>query len=101
MSSAAAHESKRVRHACERCHGRKARFRYRGAVRADHCHTLCFECYRSELNRVRAKRAADECPTTLSNRFENQEPLSLTGTQIAHRQKMLAYLRAETRSARN
>lgn len=43
---------------CVGCQGRKARFRYRGAVRADRDHTLCFECFRSETNRVRARRMA-------------------------------------------
>ena len=56
MSFAAAHESKRARHACQSCRSRKARFRYRGSVRADRDHTLCFECYRSERERQRARR---------------------------------------------
>jgi hypothetical protein len=46
--------SKRSRRECVGCHERKARFRYRGAVRADRDHTLCFECYRSEVNRCRS-----------------------------------------------
>ncbi len=48
--------SKRFRTLCAGCRARKARFRYRGEVRADRDHTLCFECYRAELNRVRALR---------------------------------------------
>ena len=46
MSFAAAHESKRTRHTCQSCLDRKARFSFRGSVRADRDHTLCFECYR-------------------------------------------------------
>ena len=56
MSWAAAHQSKRGRQTCHRCRDRKARFRYRGIVKSDRDHVLCFECYRSELNRQRARR---------------------------------------------
>ncbi len=51
-----ARESKRFRVLCAGCRARKARFRYRGEVRADRDHTLCFECYGAELNRVHAIR---------------------------------------------
>jgi hypothetical protein len=44
------------RHHCVGCRGRKALFRYRGEVRADRDHTLCFECFRCEVNRARARR---------------------------------------------
>jgi len=46
--------SKQVRRLCQVCHQRKARFQYRGHVRADRDHTLCFECFRAEQNRQRA-----------------------------------------------
>jgi len=58
MSCAAAHQSKQVRQNCQGCHVRKARFQYRGAVKADRDHVLCFECYRSEVNPQRAYRLA-------------------------------------------
>lgn len=41
---------------CAECRARKALFKYRGQVRADRDHTLCFECYRAEVNRARARR---------------------------------------------
>ena len=41
------------RRLCLSCHARKARFRYDGEVRADRHHTLCFECFRSEMDRTR------------------------------------------------
>ena len=44
MDGAREHQS---RHLCEACRSRRARFRYRGRVRADRTHTLCFQCYRS------------------------------------------------------
>ena len=56
MSSTELRRVRAPRHLCQRCRDRKARFKYRGVVRADHDHTLCFECYRSELNQARARR---------------------------------------------
>ena len=44
------------RHICRQCHAHRARFRYRGLVKADRDHTLCFRCYRSELEKARARR---------------------------------------------
>ena len=59
MSFAAARESKRTRQTCQSCVDRKARFSYRGAVRADRDHTLCFQCYRRERERQRAMRLSE------------------------------------------
>ena len=58
MSSQERQRRKRIKTLCAGCEERKARFRYRGHVRADRDHTLCFECYRSEVNRLRARRFA-------------------------------------------
>jgi hypothetical protein len=44
---------------CLGCGERRARFQYRGVVKADHDHTLCFECFRAERNRLR--------PSTMSS----------------------------------
>jgi hypothetical protein len=49
----------RSRHLCAGCRSRRARFQYRGTVKADRDHNLCFQCYRSELNRLRARRMAN------------------------------------------
>ncbi len=46
------------RHVCRSCGCHPARFRYRGEVRADRDHNLCFRCYRAELNRQRARLMA-------------------------------------------
>lgn len=35
---------------CIGCKRRRARFRYRGVVRSDRVHTLCFQCYRALIN---------------------------------------------------
>ena len=89
MSFTAAHESKHARRNCHVCRDRKARFRFRGEVRADREHVLCFECFRSERNRQAARRLADEGPP--------QSPFggiaaALTARQIAHRSLMLGHL---------
>ena len=89
---------------CAACQERKARFRYRGEVRADREHTLCFECYRGEINRARARRLSN---LTLSldmvSPFAHPEVVPgriLEGRQIAHRQLMLDYLRRPSTVAR-
>ena len=78
------------KHLCQRCRDRKARFRYRGVVRADRDHTLCFQCYRREHDHARALRLA-ECPAEpmLSPFAPDQE---LSERQVAHRRQMLGHL---------
>jgi hypothetical protein len=78
------------RHLCERCRERKARFSHGGVVKADRSHTLCFACFRSERDRLRARLLA-ETPVVRACR----EPL--TPSQRAHRFRMLAHLRATSR----
>ena len=57
MSPAAARRLHRhERHVCLECHAHRARFSRRGQVRADHDHTLCFRCFRAEVERARARR---------------------------------------------
>jgi hypothetical protein len=46
------------RHVCCGCRQHPARFRFRGEVRADRDHNLCFRCYRAEVNRQRARLMA-------------------------------------------
>ena len=58
MSQAAFCESKRSRRQGVSCRARKARFRYRAVVKADRDHTLCFECFRAERDRWRARLLA-------------------------------------------
>lgn len=43
-----------VKHVCLECESRRALFRYRGIVKWDRYHTLCFRCYRKHLDRLRA-----------------------------------------------
>ena len=73
---------------CQSCRERKARFAYRGVVRADRDHTLCFERFRSERDRRRAR--------TLAAAPKRALPYSPFGTrlterQVAHRQAMLEF----------
>jgi hypothetical protein len=50
--------SRSARHVCCGCRAQRARFRFRGVVRADRSHTLCFRCFRSERDRQRAQALA-------------------------------------------
>ena len=43
---------------CVMCGRRRAVFRYRGVVKADATHTLCFQCYRSLRDSMRAQLLA-------------------------------------------
>jgi hypothetical protein len=89
MSMTARHENRKAKQACQRCRDRKARFQYRGHVRADRDHTLCFECYRSERERMRAQRLTDVRPVPIRAPF----PGDLTERQVQHRLAMLAFAR--------
>ena len=60
--------SREVRKICQSCHKRKARFQYRGHVKADRNHTLCFKCFRAERNRMRARLLAAIAAAPLTNR---------------------------------
>jgi len=82
-------QSKQVKTLCAGCQERKARFRYRGEVRADRDHTLCFECFRGEINRARARRMVDP----------GVGRSVLDPGQIAHRQRMLQHLQRLTAAA--
>ncbi len=43
------------RRRCRACEAHPARFRHRGVVKADRDHTLCFRCFRAEVNRQRTR----------------------------------------------
>jgi len=97
MSFSAAHTSQARRRNCQSCQGREARFRYRGEVRADRDHTLCFECYRSERDRRRAQRLLEFerleavlAPLPLRPTLPGKS--TLTERAVAHRRTMLAHL---------
>jgi hypothetical protein len=90
MSMTARHESKKAHRLCQRCCDRKALFQHRGHVRADRDHSLCFECYRAERERMRARRLNDVRPPSIRSPFAE----ALTERQIQHRRAMLAFVRA-------
>ncbi len=93
MSASAAREFRRVRSLCQGCQERRARFRYRGEVRADRDHTLCFECFRSERDRRRATLLAEGAGGwVVRPRLPLTAPTPLTATQVAHRWRMLGHL---------
>jgi hypothetical protein len=47
-----------VKYVCRECESRRALFRYRGIVKWDRYHTLCFQCYRKHVDRMRTTTAA-------------------------------------------
>jgi hypothetical protein len=96
MSFAAAHESKLARRTCQICQDRKARFRYRGEVRADSQHVLCFECYRSERNRRRAQLLLDLQDIPFLRPAAARAP-AMTAGERRHRVRMLAHLSTQRR----
>lgn len=90
MSFTAVHEARHTRHTCQSCQDRKARFSYRGTVKADKDHTLCFECFRRERERQRARgmaRPSEAVPPAVAPMLANLR--RLTGRQVAHRRAML------------
>ena len=97
MSSNERHRrSRRFRILCAACQERRARFRYRSGVRADRAHTLCFECYRGEINRARARRLTETAITRrVRSPFGYQEAVGgrvLDERQLVHRRRMLDHL---------
>ncbi len=63
-STPAADDARRrqVAHLCRACGSRPARFQYRGVVKADRHHTLCFQCYRSTRDSMRNVERAPASP---------------------------------------
>lgn len=75
------------RHLCAACRERKALFLYGGHVRADRQHVLCFQCFRSARERMRAWQVREA--RELRSR-------ALTAAQLEHRRLMLAHLSTRT-----
>jgi hypothetical protein len=42
------------RRLCQICHQRPARFRFRGKVKRDADHDICFQCYRRVITQAKA-----------------------------------------------
>ena len=96
-----------MRHLCVACRERRAKFRYHGEVRADRDHVLCFQCFRSERERTRARQLATRSDASQGSLcFEEVAPQSvlpraahaLTEAQLAHRRAMLSNLRRQRTS---
>jgi hypothetical protein len=91
MSDTAFGNSRKFHKQCERCRERKARFRFRGAVRADRDHTLCFACFRSQRDRARAALQAHVSGPAPIRARPVAAP-GLNARQVAHRHQMLRHL---------
>ena len=61
-----------VKHVCRECEARRALFRYRGIVKWNGYHTLCFQCYRRHVNRQRAAALAAGIPAPPQTAEENR-----------------------------
>lgn len=90
------------RHLCAACRERKAKYRYRGRVRADRSHVLCFQCFRSARERMRAQQLATlpfdvaEESLRVSARLGISAPsASPLAAQVEHRRRMLTYLESQ------
>lgn len=97
MSATAARSSKAVRRACQSCRERKARFQHAGRVRSDADHSLCFECFRAERERRRARLLADVrsgAPARLPFDGADASATGLDERALAHRRRMLAHLQS-------
>src|SRR4051812_32152368 len=91
--------SKRLKHLCAACQERKARFRYRGEVRADRDHTLCFACYRGQVSRTRARLMSEADLLGRRPLASALQPIgirALDERQITHRRVMLGHLQHAT-----
>ena len=97
MSFAAAPESRRIRQTCHSC---SPPSQERFGAASDHQPSLyeprrgtvlCFECYRSELNRQRAQ-GLEASPSTSPLPPFFSEARQLTTAEIAHRRQMLGFL---------
>lgn len=79
---------------CLGCSQRRPLFVYRGVVKADRDHTLCFECYRAEGNRLRARRlGAAAADSAVAN------PRPQPSKAVADRAALLADIAARRRRA--
>jgi len=71
---------KKRRKMCVSCHLRRSRFMFAGRVRWDRFHSLCFRCYRSFSDRLRAAltAATDAITQDAENTFGvNPDPMRM------------------------
>ena len=79
---------------CLACGERRALFAHRGVVKADRDHNLCFECYRAEVNRLRARRLS-AAPAAAAVATPRPQP----SKAVADRAALLADIAARRRRA--
>ena len=72
--------SRSSRHLCLACKRRSAKFAYRGEVRADRDHNLCFRCFRAERERQRARLLAGVTPRPLMMTADHLRPATFVLT---------------------
>ena len=82
---------------CQQCGERRALFQYRGEVKADAHHSLCFRCYRAERNRQAAQRVSVQ-PLASRSAFDFRPELS--EQEAAHRRRMLTHMERQSAASR-
>ncbi len=69
-----------ARRMCVECRTRPARYRYRGHVRRDRSHVLCFQCYRAVRDSQRLAQPRTFPIRGLSGSANEAIPADRTGT---------------------
>jgi hypothetical protein len=87
------------RRLCASCQERKAKYQYRRHVRADRQHVLCFQCFRSAREQMRARQLAmlpfDREGEGADSATATARSAPLSPSQIRHRREMLAFLESD------
>jgi hypothetical protein len=79
------------RHLCAACQQRKAKFQHQGHIRADSDHVLCFQCFRTQREQIRARQLNGTVPLYFEMRRPAPFRPALTLPEIEHRRRMLAH----------
>ena len=81
---------------CLACRRRRSLFSYRGVVKADRHHNLCFECYRAEVNRFRmyrpgpaGMRVTPANPRPAPSRLATDRPALLLELRLRRRRALM------------
>ena len=85
--------------------GAESQVQVPGEVRADRDHTLCFQCYRADINPTRSRRLRERASPPGLRSSSSPRDLAcsrvLDARRIAHRQRMLDHLQRASSSRRD
>jgi hypothetical protein len=84
-------EVRLIKKMCVFCRERRARFRYAGRVRWDRFHSACFQCYRSQRERLRSLMHSDEDRKFVMPDFEaSRLPVAAARLALSHGEALVA-----------